>query len=260
MKDHCWTWASARSTGTSHIRAGKGCDDFGACIEVSGGSDSVLVAVASDGAGSARHSAIGSWITSRVFAKSAATFIRGGDRVSRLSKDTIDEWLDDIRDRIAAAATRQDAAPRDFAATLVGSLVAREHAVFFHIGDGGSVFRSGDVNAWNIGTWPAHGEYASTTHFVTDDPAPVCQFIIIEGSITELALFSDGIERLVLDFSTRSAFAPFFDRMFAPLSGSDLGRNRKLSRDLQSFLDSPSVCAKTDDDKTLILAKRIWTA
>jgi hypothetical protein len=219
----------------------------------------VLVAVASDGAGSARYSAIGSWITSRVFARSAATFIRRGDGVSRLSKDTINEWLDDIRDQITVVASRRDAAPRDFAATLVGSLVGREHAVFLHIGDGGSVFRSGNADVWNIGTWPFQGEYASTTHFVTDDPAPACQFIIIEGPITELAVFSDGIERLVLDFSTRSAFAPFFDKVFAPLCGSDRGRNRKLSRDLQRFLDSPHICEKTDDDKTLILAKRILT-
>ena len=66
-----WTWAAARSVGTSHIRAGKGCEDFGACVEVSGAFETVLVAVASDGAGSACHSAIGSWVTTRVFVPSA---------------------------------------------------------------------------------------------------------------------------------------------------------------------------------------------
>ena len=72
-----------------------------------------------------------------------------------------------------------------------------------------------------------------------------------------LALFSDGIERLVLDFSSHQAFSPFFDRMFESLKFSAIGRNRVLSRDLRRFLDGPSVGERTDDDKTLILAKRM---
>jgi len=73
----------------------------------------------------------------------------------------------------------------------------------------------------------------------------------------EPRLFTDGVEQLVLNFSTQSAFTPFFDRMFNPIKGAIGGRDRKLSRDLASLLDGPSVCDKTDDDKTLILAKRI---
>jgi hypothetical protein len=59
-----WIWVGAKSTGTSHLRVGLGCDDFGACVEVGGKTDTVLVIVASDGAGSARHSSIGSRIAS----------------------------------------------------------------------------------------------------------------------------------------------------------------------------------------------------
>jgi hypothetical protein len=252
-----WTWASARSIGTSHIRAGKGCDDFGACLEVRGTSDPVLVAVASDGAGSACHSAIGAWITSRVFTDCAARFIKGGSQVGDLSIAIAKEWLDTIRDRIIVAAEKRSATPRDFAATLVGSLIGAEQAAFIHVGDGGSVFKADDAEQWTIATWPAHGEYASTTYFVTDDPEPHCQFLSVQHPIRELALFSDGIERLVLDFSSREAFAPFFNQMFEPLKQSPGGRNRALSRELKRFLDGPSVCERTDDDKTLILAKRI---
>jgi protein phosphatase 2C-like protein len=146
-----WRWASARSVGTSHIRAGKGCDDFGACFEVRGNLEPVLVAVVSDGAGSAPHSAIGSWITSRVFTEAATRFIKSGQSLKDLSIEIAQMWIDDIRDRIIVAAQKHDATPRDFAATLVGSLVGAHYAVFIQIGDGGSVFRTTNDDAWSIG-------------------------------------------------------------------------------------------------------------
>src|SRR5262249_22636469 len=103
----------------------------------------------------------------------------------------------------------------------------------------------------------AQGEYAATTFFVTDDPQPSIQFCFVDNPIQEIAVFSDGLERLVLDFSSHSAHAPFFEKMFAPLSTASTGRNRDLSRALKKFLDGPSVCDRTDDDKTLILARRM---
>ena len=153
MKPPCrWTWAAARSVGTSHIRAGKGCEDFGACLEIAGSSDTVLVAVASDGAGSACYSAMGSWITTRVFAQAAANYVKQGHDISRLSADIAREWLDDIRDRIGAAASRRGGTPRDFAATLVGCIIGSECSVFIHVGDGAFVFRKQGDLAWTVPT------------------------------------------------------------------------------------------------------------
>ena len=146
-----------------------------------------------------------------------------------------------------------------FVQLLIQSLNCRQcHAAFIHVGDGSAVYRLDGVADWIVASWPEQGEYAATTYFVTDDPEPRLRFCSAQGPIAELALFSDGIERLALDFSTETAFAPFFDRMFFPLSGKSVGRDRQLSRHLKEYLDSPSVCDKTDDDKTLVLAKRVW--
>src|SRR5260221_14750840 len=73
-----WTWASARATGTSHLKAGKGCDDSAACLESAQGKRSILVSVVSDGAGSASYSSIGSRIASQAFARCALRFLREG--------------------------------------------------------------------------------------------------------------------------------------------------------------------------------------
>jgi hypothetical protein len=117
--------------------------------------------------------------------------------------------------------------------------------------------RRNGTQHWEVPSWPLHGEYASSTYFVTDDPEPNLQFWEAEGEFTDVAVFSDGLERLALDFQTKTAFAPFFDPMFAPLANLEAGRNRALSKGLRKFLDSKQVIERTDDDKSLLMARRI---
>jgi serine/threonine protein phosphatase PrpC len=156
-----WTWAAARSTGTSHLKSGKGCDDFGACLELRTQSDNILIAVTSDGAGSAQHSALGARITSRAFVQLAIRHIKAQRSLKALSIESAREWLDDIRDRIISAARNKAALPRDFASTLVGSIISDHEAIFVHVGDGASVFRMESQSDWQVPTWPAQGEYVT---------------------------------------------------------------------------------------------------
>jgi hypothetical protein len=242
-------------TGTSHIRVNKGCDDNGGCIVVPTRDGEVLIAVVSDGAGSAEYSAIGSRIVVRRFLRCASTFVRSGMLLEQLTEQSVSDWLDDIRDHIGVRAIGVGASPRSFAATLVGAIVTRDRAVIIHIGDGAAVFRLKDLQDWKVGSWPASGEYASTTFFVTDDPQPKLRMTHIEGVVSEISLFTDGIERLVLDFAGESAFSPFFNKVFSAFSEGD-GRDRPLSKNLGVMLQSPSVCERTDDDKTIILGRR----
>ena len=194
------------------------------------------------------------------FCESAVRHLRQGNRLCDVSSELVKEWLDDIRDRIGIAATRFGGVPRDFASTLVGCLVGTKASIFVHIGDGACVYRLAGDLMWTVPTWPAQGEYAATTFFVTDEPEPSVQFATVSGPIRELAVFSDGLERLALEFASKTAFPPFFEKMFAPLHGTAPGRDRGLSRSLKGFLDGPAVCDRTDDDKTLILAKRVEDA
>ena len=57
-------------------------------------------------------------------------------------------------------------------------------------------------------------------------------FISLNGECSELAVFSDRIERLALDFGNLNAFERFFDPMFAPLTKLGPGRDRALSAGL----------------------------
>ena len=90
-----------------------------------------------------------------------------------------------------------------------------------------------------------------------DDPRAQIEIIQIDSSIDRFAVFSDGIENLVLDHRTRSAPAQLFERLLEPVATWEgTGRSRKLSKHLRDYLGSEKVCAATDDDKSLILGAR----
>ena len=257
MKSRAWCWVGASSVGTSHIEAKKECDDSAACIELQAEGGPLLVAVVFDGAGSADFGGIGSRLVVRGFVRSAYKYLNQGGAIRAISDEMAREWIDAVRDRIFVAAKEKSALPRDFAATLVGLVVGPQRAVVCHIGDGACVLREQVTMDWTVPSWPAHGEYASSTNFVTDDPEAQLRVIHLEGSYRDIAVFSDGIERMVLDFKNNTAFARFFDVMLAPLKGNQPGRDRLLSRRLRDYLASKAVNDRTDDDKTLMMAHKI---
>jgi hypothetical protein len=169
--------------------------------------------------------------------------------------DTVWEWLDLVRDRIALAAAARNLVPRDFAATLVAAFIAGDHILLLHVGDGAAVMRG--AQGWMAPSWPAAGEYASMTNFVTDDPVAELRTTRLDEAIDAIAVFTDGIERLALNFVERQPHAPFFEGVIRPLqSGFHVGRNGALCAALKAYLDGERINARTDDDKTLVLALR----
>jgi hypothetical protein len=78
----------------------------------------------------------------------------------------------------------------------------------------------------------------------------------VGGDIAEVSLFTDGLERLALNFAEKRAFAPFLTSMSRAVSTQSPGRKRQLSQELRSFLESPAVTQRTDVDKTLIMARQ----
>ncbi len=256
VADRRWSWMRARSTGSSHVKAGVGCQDFAACLETVGGDDTALIAVVSDGAGAAMFASDGSRAVVGTMARRLARFAREATESPKVREDLAGEWLRDARDRIARMARAKNARPRDFAATLVAALVCPSGIAVCHVGDGACVARRQGEESWEVVSGPAHGEYASMTFFVTDDPQPQLRVTYLEGQFSEVALFSDGLERLALDFASGTAFSGFFGPLSAPLSRIPAGHDRSLSAALKKFLDSPQVIERTDDDKSLIVARR----
>jgi hypothetical protein len=227
-------------------------------MEIGSASGNVLAAVVADGAGSASHARAGARMVCIGFLRAAADYFESGKGIEEIGADEILDWLDGIRERVNAYASRSHVRPRDCAATLIGVLAGPRSALVVHIGDGAAVVREEGSTDWIVPSWPFHGEYASTTVFVTDDPMPAPSIISLPIRLDRLAVFSDGIERLVLDHAKRTAHGPFFDRMTAPVIAQCTGGfEASLSTPLREYLDSKAFTDRTDDDKSLILGVRL---
>jgi hypothetical protein len=165
------------------------------------------------------------------------------------------EWINVARQRISQAAQARELTARDFAATVIFSISSGANTLVAHIGDGSAVARCEETNEWTALSWPSQGQYASSTFFVTDTPEPKLIISRFDTPVSALALFSDGIERLALDMAAQKPFKPFFDGMIKPIASTQAeGCDLRLSQQLSSYLNSDAVNARTDDDKTLILA------
>jgi hypothetical protein len=242
-----WRWASASVIGTSHIQNGGRLQDAYAVSELGNG---CIFAVVSDGAGSAKFGAFGAWLTCRFLSVRFREWVHENPELP--TDEDLSDWIDELRNRISAIAARRGTVPRQFAATLAAMVVAPDEAVTLHIGDSAIVGRKG--GKWEVLCWPENGEYASSTYFVTDEPEPRLNIIRHPREHGAFALFSDGVGDLALSHLERVAHTRFFDPMLRPVDvASGEGRLVELSAKLATYLASPSVGERTDDDKTLIL-------
>jgi Protein phosphatase 2C len=233
------------------VQEGSRRQDAFAC-SVTAGIPSQLIAVLCDGAGSASKGGEGASLTARIISLRAREHLM--TLPSAPDDETIRTWIDEAREAIYLAAKKRDLSPRDFASTLVAALSNGSETTVIHIGDGCAVAKDTASGEWQTLTWPAHGEYASTTFFVTDEE-PRLSIQRRNEPISALVAFTDGMERLALDFAATKPHAPFFEGMLAPLlQRVAKGRDAYLSQQLARYLDSPAVNARTDDDKTLLVA------
>lgn len=251
-----WRYVQAYSMGTSHFANNLPCQDraLSKIITDRDGQEIFLGAVA-DGAGSACRSEYGAEIATRLILKKLEDFFRHGGALIDLSRAVIEQWIAQISDQIGELANDEGLSRREYACTLLVVAVKPMEGCFFQVGDGAIVIN--EKGEYNPIFWPMTGEYVNSTYFITDTAAVAqLQFEIInDRPMEDIALMSDGLQGLALQFATRTAHTPFFKPMFNHLAElSNPGLSEILSASLKRFLDSESVCNRTDDDKTLILS------
>jgi hypothetical protein len=249
-----WNVLGQSVRGPAHEVSGQPCQD--SCLvrlRPLAGGEALLLAVA-DGAGSAALSHVGSSQTCEKVTGLVLADLDEGLPITEVDRDTALSWLVRLRWHLGACAREHGAALPDLACTLLLAVVTEEVAVFAQVGDGAIVALDPD-GAYRPVFWPQSGEYANTTFFVTDETAADrLDFRLVRGAVDELALMSDGVQGLALTYADRSAHQPFFRSLFARVRQGPTGED--LSAGLARFLDSAPVRARSDDDKTLILATR----
>jgi hypothetical protein len=256
-----WKYISASVTGTSHDRTGAPCQDHNVCrtFTLADGSE-ILVAVASDGAGSAKRAEEGSTLACSLFIQEMEALFgpdAGGD-LSEVTKEFLTNWLVSFQREVTIRAEHEELRARDFACTLVAAIIGERSAVFAQVGDGAIVVPSPeepDEYCYLFG--PHNGEYANETYFATDPEVHnKIQYDYIPRRFDEVAVFTDGIQNLALHYQTQSAHNPFFRPIFAWLRPASDDYQNKFTASLAAYLASEKINQATDDDKTLILATR----
>lgn len=262
MSESRWRYAAASVIGAAHEKSRKPCQDSGDCVVLYAHDGSqVLVAVASDGAGSAERSDVGSQLACRSFIEAISALIGSGQAAADVTREFVVNWLAAFRAELEVIAAAEGRSPRDFACTFLAAVIDDRNAAFCQIGDGAIVMASADESeefSWIF--WPQHGEYANQTYFASQvDAASHLNHETLYGKqaiVEEVFIFTDGIERLVLDLANQIVHQPFFRTIVRPLRCQPSGYSLTFSEQMGAFLCEPRVADRSDDDRTLVVATR----
>jgi hypothetical protein len=246
-----WKVLRASVAGSSHLKAGFPCQDAHAGVSVRSRDGDVLVVACADGAGSAAHSDIGAQLAAEALVHAAVKLIEGRELASIADQDLL-ECFRAARSTIEQRADELQEPKRELACTLLCAIVGERDALYAQLGDGLIVVREGEEYVPAL--WPALGEHLNDTHFLTDDGFEAHVAFAKRAASAEVSLTTDGLQMLAANFAARTIHQGFFSPFFAQLQQAEPAD--ALVTPLQDFLASEAINARTDDDKTLILAVR----
>ncbi len=246
---------AASVRGTSHERGGLPCQDVHRWRILP---DGTLLAAVADGAGSAACAEVG--------AACAAEYALNAlhAELTRLPTDLHSEATEPVLRHLLTEALRaaqgaleteagtRDIPLRDLATTLILVLATSQGAVALQVGDGAAIVGAGDGTLHSL-TIPPAAEYANETIFLTSEEAmETAQFAAYAGPVAQVAVFSDGLQRLALRLPEGTPYPPFFNPLFRFVTEATDGA--LAYSQLVAFLSSPRIVARADDDLTLLLA------
>jgi len=248
-----WKVAASSVTGSSHTNRGESGQDFCRAGSIRLSDAEYFIGLVADGAGSTTDGGRGAEIACDSLHASILDALRQDGDIAAIPDATIRQWVTTARDAIAQEANEKGKRLRDFACTLLGAVAGDGHTFFFQIGDGAIVIRVD--GAYETVFWPEQGEYANTTFFISDETyLDTLSIVHRDAAPDEIALFTDGIQNLALSFAQKQAHAGFFQPLFAALRNDPATAFSDFAGQLRRFLLRDDVSARSDDDKTLVLA------
>jgi hypothetical protein len=246
-----WRVVAASVRGASHEKVDVPCQD---AHKWAVASDGLLVVAVADGAGSALLAEVGA-----VVAAGAATeFLcqsfapSGPDRMDdSVWRGLLAEAVAAARNAIETEARQRAAALCDLASTLIVVVAGADFVAAIQVGDGAVVAARTDGQILSV-TRPAQAEYLNETVFLTSSEAmATAQSVVWRGSIAHLAVLSDGLQMAALHMPDGEPHPGFFTPLFNFLAQQ---KEDAVAQDaLTTFLSSPRLRERTDDDVTLVI-------
>jgi hypothetical protein len=247
-----WKFTNASVTGNAHTTRGESGQDSCRAGTIQISDTDFFIGIAADGAGSTTDGGRGAdMVCQTLYARITNALGESGD-LSRITNDEIRNWVTVSRNAIVTDAQERGKRLREYASTVIAAIAGNGQALFFQIGDGAIVTGTGPD--YQTIFWPEQGEYANTTFFITDEQYLDHLHILHAESPDEIALFTDGLQNLVLSFADKKAHAGFFRPLFEALRNNHESDFSGFSARMGRFLCRDDISARSDDDKTLILA------
>jgi hypothetical protein len=253
--DSQWQVIGAAVQGISHQKQGLPCQDALKYVCLPGG---ILLVALADGAGSAVHAELGAQTAVEASIDWLITSIEKEHPVECCEwEELIWETFQNARTALERLSEGHAEPLRSFATTLTCLIATPEQLIVGQLGDGAVVAVDEDDGLRTVTTLQ-RGEYANETNFLTQDQALDLVVIqVIDEQARALAVMSDGLTRLALKRPDNEPHPPFFKPLFSFVeSSASLNEPAQANHALMEFLTSPRVCARTDDDKALLLALR----
>ncbi len=207
-----------------------------------------LVAIVSDGAGSAKYGKIGA----KALCQTLCDLLKNAD--FNQIEDHIIRAIKIVREKLTLHRfnkSKDELGLSPFAATLVGVVYKNNQGIFFHIGDGAalSLHENNDFRA----SRPENGSFSCETFFFTQQAWRENLRFTRIAKAKSILLMSDGL--------TSFAFQPDFldiERKFIqPINDFLLSEKSiaKATKALSNTLNTPRAQKLNSDDKTLVWIK-----
>ena len=238
-----WRVQAASVAGSAHRARGQVCQDAHLAIPAG----EALIAAVADGAGSAARADEGARravLAAALAAAAWAPWLESAEGATAAAA----RWMDMAR---GALPGEGEAGLAELATTLAVAVISPALVTVAQIGDGLVVVRRD--GQWELVDGPPRGEYLNETTFLT---SPRWRRAVRVSSqpateIDAVALISDGLQLVAVDLEAERPHAPFFGPLAEFVTRPDAD-----PAELAEFLASERMCARTDDDKTLVMAVR----
>jgi hypothetical protein len=247
-----WRIIGAAVQGSAHERMNLPCQDaLGYYVTPSG---AALICVA-DGAGTAGQAERGAQAAvHQALSALEANLSRGFPQDESGWRELIGEIFFLARQELEDLAAAEHLPLHSFATTLACAVALDGLLVTGQVGDGVVVAGSGEGELFTAAL-PQRGEYANETYFLTSFEAlERLEVMVFPQPIAALALMSDGLTRLAMQLPAYQPHRPFFIPLLS--FAAQAPDQTQAEEQLADFLLSERVCARSDDDKTLVLAVR----
>ncbi len=248
-----WQILSASVIGSSHLRNGLPCQDAHALRILPGGE--ILCAVA-DGLGSAPLAEQGAQLAVQVALDSLSDAMQSPLPAEESEREAlIHKLFATTRSALEEKSNSDNRPLRDYATTLMVTIITQDWMAAAHLGDGAVVAQMAGEALFTLSA-PQRGEYANETTPLTSPTAlESVRYQAKRGELQAVALFTDGLQNLCLDAANSAPYEPFFAPLFAQLAAPL--QQDEAGQALTAFLQSERICKRSDDDKTLVLMRRM---